>query len=641
VSAKRLFVLLAMIVGAAWTMDVAWHGADLALRGRTWRETLQSGSPPNPSAVDWEQLTTDLTAVETDLRALRIDLSPLWWIGGRVNPTWRVAPALLDAGADLAEGSSLVGAVAGAVVAERDSAASDLSPEARLERVTSTLADHAEQLTLAAERLERAQQKLDTISAADLDPRVQRIVSRIRNVLPLATTGLRLAGRSPVLLGFDRPRHYLILAQNNDEVRATGGFISGVGLVTLERGRITALQFGDSYIADNFDKPHPMPPTSLKKAMGIELWVVRDANWSPDFPTDAKVAAQIYGIDHEMTVDGVIAIDMVFLQNLVGAVGPLRLEGYPEEITADNLFPLMRYYWGPLSMGFTLEQWEKMTWKEQDRLWFPHRKDFVQKVSQTLMSRLLAGAQGRNLPTVVRTVLQSLHERHLLVYLFDEEAQKEIAAQEWDGAILPSEGDYLQVVDSNIGYNKVNAKVTQTITHQVSIKEDGRVMAVTRLHYRHAAPPADRKCAQVAVYDPTYEQMTRRCYWDYVRLYVPAGTLLLGLTGAESREVAEEAGKTVLASRFVLKPGQEQTVVFRYVLPPGTVKAEGEGLRYRLLWQKQSGTLDTSFQVVVNSPHGYEIESATPNAPILATGAVEFAGRLRTDRSFEVTFRRN
>jgi hypothetical protein len=31
-------------------------------------------------------------------------------------------------------------------------------------------------------------------------------------------------------------------------------------------------------------------------------------------------------------------------------------------------------------------------------------------------------------------------------------------------------------------------------------------------------------------YDPVYEQMMDRCYWDYLRVYVPQGSRLLDAT---------------------------------------------------------------------------------------------------------------
>ena len=112
------------------------------------------------------------------------------------------------------------------------------------------------------------------------------------------------------MLGANGPRTYLILAQNNHELRGTGGFISTIGFVRLEGGRITELNLVDSYAVDNFEQPHPQPPPALSERMGAQLLLLRDSNWSPDFPTTAQVARALYEQDKGLATDGAIALDL-------------------------------------------------------------------------------------------------------------------------------------------------------------------------------------------------------------------------------------------------------------------------------------------------------------------------------------------
>jgi hypothetical protein len=88
-------------------------------------------------------------------------------------------------------------------------------------------------------------------------------------------------------------RTYLILAQNSDELRATGGFISAAGVVRLENGRITDMKLTDSYAVDDLDQPHPLAPGPLAEQMGAQILLLRDSNWSPDFPASAEVASVV------------------------------------------------------------------------------------------------------------------------------------------------------------------------------------------------------------------------------------------------------------------------------------------------------------------------------------------------------------
>ena len=93
-------------------------------------------------------------------------------------------------------------------------------------------------LAEAAARLARVAEMRNALPPL-AEPRLQRLLDKLDKLLPLAKDALALAQAAPALLGADGPRTYLLLAQNNDELRATGGFISGAGHVTIDRGRIS------------------------------------------------------------------------------------------------------------------------------------------------------------------------------------------------------------------------------------------------------------------------------------------------------------------------------------------------------------------------------------------------------------------
>jgi hypothetical protein len=164
------------------------------------------------------------------------------------------------------------------------------------------------ELAAAETRLARA----ETLAAqvrGPLHPKLAPQLARLNRLLPLARAGLKGAQVAPSLLGMTGPRTYLVLAQNSDELRPTGGFISGVGDVRLDNGRVTEIKLGDSYAVDNFEQPHPEPPSALREMMGTDLLLLRDSNCSPDFPTSALIARALYAQDRGIDTDGAIALD--------------------------------------------------------------------------------------------------------------------------------------------------------------------------------------------------------------------------------------------------------------------------------------------------------------------------------------------
>ena len=172
------------------------------------------------------------------------------------------------------------------------------------------------------------------------------MLNRYDEAYPLAQTGLELVDVAPQLLGADRPRTYLLLFQNEDELRATGGFISAVGRVTIDAGKIISLTVEDSYAVDDFTTPYPDPPAPMRDYMGIDLWVFRDSNWSPDFPMAARQPISLYTQTRGGTIDGVIALNQQVVEALVDGLGPLTIDGQTIA-NAQEMRDYMRAAWSP------------------------------------------------------------------------------------------------------------------------------------------------------------------------------------------------------------------------------------------------------------------------------------------------------
>ncbi len=518
-----------------------------------------------------------------------------------------------------------------------------------VEVIVPILAAQQPKLAEAQTRLTQAAQARAGIDKSKLSPRLATLVDRLDNYLPplqLALQGVLLA---PELLGASEPKSYLILAQNDDEIRATGGFISGAGLLRVDQGRIEELNFQDSYAVDDLSQPHAEPPLPLYRYMWAQIWLLRDANWSPDFPTTAQTTAQIYEQDQGVAVDGVIALDQQAVRLVVGALGPFRLEGYEESVTADNVIPLARQYWAsPLGAG-TLE--------EGAGDWWAHRKDFMGALLKATMAKLEGGIAPAEAMALAKAIWRGVEEKHILIW-FDDAAVAELLREAgWDGAILTTDGDYLMVVDTNMGFNKVNPNVDQALHYRVTMDEAGTVHAVATLTYHNRSTRELEECVQEARYDLTYEGMMNRCYWDYLRLYVPEGAELIEATrnplpsGSLYRQLSgagegtgepdigpAEKGKQVFGTFFVVPPQESKEVRFAYELPPDILDSTGDAYRYSLLIQKQAGTMALPVQVTVELPPGAELLAAEPPPSVVEGNTLRFQLSLATDRQLEVTF---
>ncbi len=158
-------------------------------------------------------------------------------------------------------------------------------------------------------------------------------ISQLKSILdkvkdPLNEANDTLTSAQPILkvlpqmLGADgQTRNYLVVAQNNAEIRATGGFPGATGIVSVTDGRITMGDFqsiknlaGDDYAEDQDPKETAM----FSHENDVTAQII---TCNPDFPVSAKHLAHLWNQRFGTMPDGVIALDPVVLQNLLGLVG--------------------------------------------------------------------------------------------------------------------------------------------------------------------------------------------------------------------------------------------------------------------------------------------------------------------------------
>jgi hypothetical protein len=573
-----LFVLLAVLAWLGVSAVRAADAARLALADLDRLQTLATGG--SPAALP--ALSDDLAALETHLSTARSAGQPFLWLASKLSrvprygATLAAAPALIDMGVALAGGGrETLDALAPLTAQLGGGQRGDLLTEA-----LPVISAAAPQLQDADARLAEAQVLRATITGT-LHPRLAEQLPRLDRLLPLARSGLRMAQIAPALLGADGPRTYLILAQNNHELRGTGGFISGAGFVRLDGGRIVDLKLNDAYSVDDLTQPHPAPPRALTEQMGIQILTLRDSNWSPDFPESGEVARALFAQDRDIATDGVIALDLEAVRLLVAALEPLQVPGVEQPVTSANLLDWMKRSWAaPQTATGTVEEAATSDW-------WVKRKDFMGELMTAALAKLQGGGD-LNASALAQAIVAMLDGRHLQVAVDDPALAKVLAQQGWDGSLRPpAEGDFLAVVDANVGFNKTNAAVAEAIAYRLAPANDGLESTLT-LTYTHAAPAgAEPICDRAPRYGDSYDALINRCYWDYLRVYAPAGSELLEANGLNRPATEQgEHGTTVFTGSFSLRPGDQHVVTLRYRLPKDIPISP-----YRLFVRKQAGTL--------------------------------------------------
>jgi hypothetical protein len=626
----RLLILIGILVILVWAGLKTWRisqATNSLLITQEEARVLMEGGLTNIDPDVAERLVLDTRA---DIETLHSELSfirpiaPLFgWIP-RIGPLVAAAPHLLDmADAGSEAGAQAIPALKPALsIIQRD----DFSA-ARLGDLLPILADAEPGLMAAGAAMRNysaAREELDgAVVIADLPWRVRRFIELSDEFMPAAQGGLRLAPALPTLLGQDGPRRYLILAQNEDEIRATGGFITGAGLLTIRNGQIIDLSFMDANGVDNWqEKPYDFPPQPFFDYMGLELFLFRDANFWPDFPTSARKALELYEYGQDSPpLDGVIAIDQEFLRMLVEATGPVPVPGTNQTINANNLIR-------------TLQEARNIQEGQEVGDWVRNRKAFLGGFASAILAKFETGFGSINPVKLAGNLAGAAETRHLSIFARDPAIAAALAEIGWDGALSAHPpGDFLMAVDTNMGYNKVGTFIERSIRYEIDLGGSSNPQAATTLFYRHNGQNQDEPCLQGV--DEEFElaldylTLADKCYWNYVRVYAPAGSRLVESSrqvvpgesmfngaawNSTAETVSELEGLTTFATFMLLPHAEEANVYFQYELPESVITS-ADGLNiYELSVSKQPGMKPESLQITVKLPAGASIRDVSPNS---------------------------
>lgn len=374
----------------------------------------------------------------------------------------------------------------------------------------------------------------------------------------------------PLLAGYPETSDFLIVLQNNDELRPTGGFIGVYGLLSCSQGEIKTLSTSDSYHLDMpaLDKWRLEPPAPLKKYLKVENWYLRDANWSPDWPSAAKQIETIYKGESRAIgqsapdFKGVIAITPDLIADLLRLVGPISVG--ETTYNADNFQPLLQYN-------------VEVAYKEQNiSSW--DRKEVINDLLDELKERLFSLPSSR-WTELLGILDQNVAAKNIQIYLHDPESQRLVINFGAGGEIKSETADYLMVVDANLGAFKSDAVIKKNISYDFSYQGE-KIIATLKLDYQH---------------EGDFDWRTTR-YRSYTRVYVPSGSKFISLNGI-SKEAADlkineesDLNKTSFGFFWVIEPGSQKQLILKYELPQKIKTVSEENGIYTFYWQKQAGS---------------------------------------------------
>lgn len=440
----------------------------------------------------------------------------------------------------------------------------------------------------------------------------------------------------PTLLGFDSGKTYLILFQNNMELRPGGGFIGSYGILPVSNGIPGKLQIHDVYEADGQLTQQVNPPYGLQRYLGVTHWFLRDSNFDPDFITDAKQAAFFLQKETGQKVDGVIGIDITFLKNLLEIFGPVYLPDYRTTVTPDNFYML--------------------TETNSEKNFFPgstQKKDFLSSLTDALMEKVTVGGKVPY-EKIMNVIFSSVQQKDLLFAFQDPSIQNiftvnDMSSSLWDGRSFHSNTayDYFGVVDANLGVNKTNYYVKRSINQSTSLIDTGELQTTIDVTYVNTSN-------QTSPFGGEYR--------DYVRFLMPGNATLVAIAidkkpiqispavtdpaiftasgftpppGLEVDQTGEE-GKNAVGFFFIVPEDSTKVVSITYRSPSG-IDPNSVTFGYDLTVFKEPGTPDDPYQMSLSFPPGLAILFSS-NGFTNVGGKLIFTGQLSQDEDVTASF---
>jgi hypothetical protein len=276
---------------------------------------------------------------------------------------------------------------------------------------------------------------------------------------------------------------YLILFQNNMELRPGGGYIGSFGILKIKDGQAVSLDVHDTV---NFDGriPDTVPaPYPMKETLGVKSLKLRDSNHSPDFATNAKAAEDFYHMgDGQEQFDGVIGITTHVLESVLAVTGPVEVPGYEGSFGKENAVLDLEY------------QVKQKYYKEG--ISFGDRKSVMGELSAQILKKVKVLSVSEKYK-LFQTILSDLHAKDIQVVFKDKSLQSQIVQAGWDGNVdVAWDKDYIFLVDSNANAFKSDLYVERSYDYSVDLSQ-AEPHATLKVTYNHTAKEKEKSGCSV------------------------------------------------------------------------------------------------------------------------------------------------
>ena len=486
------------------------------------------------------------------------------------SPIWSAATRLPYVGGDISAIQDTVGAL------------EDISSQALPQLVQASGSINLNKIqvkdgTIGISGLENAQKPLNTADDV-IDDAVREVKSvqqpKIRQVadaidaakascMKLGNTvhGMStLAQLLPSMLGTDShandaPRNYLIMAQTNAEARPSGGLTGSLGVITVQGGHLSLQPFVSDMEIPNTGEPVVELTAEERLLFTDKLGTdIRDVNFTPDFPRTGEIVRAMWAKQYGVQVDGVIAIDPLFLQNMLAVTGGVTMPDgsvLDGETTAQTLLNTV---------------YANMTPEETDK--------YFADAAQAAFGHITQNADDPK--AYIGALSQSVKQGHLLLWSAHEDEQDLIAESEISGCLITEGKPQVGVYISDETQSKMDWYLHREVTTKFQkVAANGANQYTVHIKLKNLMTAEELATAPNYVTGGT-DETDPGDIRTVLFLYAPANGRLVDWKFQNQNDyqgVTVHDGLTLAVGKVTLKPGEEYEITLHVQSAPNTKEA--------------------------------------------------------------------
>lgn len=408
----------------------------------------------------------------------------------------------------------------------------------------------------------------------------------------------------PSLLGSAKPASFLIIYQNEKELRSSGGLLSAFGNLTINQGEIgdeiTATDMWDleGYISWTLGIDVGYRNIYGQNALmnfgcGSTYLRAQDSGIYPDLHLTMDMFTDYYDIANKYNpkkypaYEHVVILNTFFASDIIGLVEPIEVDG--KTITAANA---------------AKEIFAETSSQPLDPA---IRKEFIGKVASQLKLKFEA-MSASDFPRVIQTLIRTIQQKNIAFYSKVPEVQSYFDELGLSGRIEKNfAGDYFHLNEAQNCSLKSNFYIYDSVTQNVTINEAGQIRKDVKVEW-----------VNEKVHDPNEPFILSDSplfrYRAWVRLFMPKGAEVISTDGYEKsiyfywpvtyfdKKVEKQISDNVIYfdHRRLREsdPPRKHNLNVVYTLPASLNYTEELG--YKLLIQKHPGKRDERYVVNIN-----------------------------------------